>query len=187
MHAALGSVDVVRERNQDIGIHIGILHGDFRHRIFPAALNVNHIGMERCFVDVQVFDKGADTALITHGFGGFLSFPRVGQGNAHTRVQKRLLTQALVQHLIIIFGGFKDFRVSHKADGRTSLALKGDGGNRLDRFAAFKAHGVLLPAVAYLGFQPDRKRVHDRGTDAVQAAGNLIAVAAELAARMQHG
>ena len=39
----------------------------------------------------------------------------------------------------------------------------------------------------HVHFQPLGQRVDDRGADAVQAAGDLIATAAELAARVQHG
>ena len=57
----------------------------------------------------------------------------------------------------------------------------------LDGLTAFKAHHVLVLAVAHLGFEPEGECVYDRGADTVQTAGNLVAVAAELTARMQDG
>ena len=56
------------------------------------------------------------------------------------------------------------------------------------RLAALRE--VLLPLAAVavdLEVEPARQRVHDRHADAVQAAGDLVALAAELAAGVQHG
>ena len=54
------------------------------------------------------------------------------------------------------------------------------------RLSARKLFFVALSVAIYLYFQPGRERIHDRSTDAVQTAGNLISAAAKLSARMQH-
>ena len=50
------------------------------------------------------------------------------------------------------------------------------------RLAALELLAVDLAVAAHLGDQPLGERVHDRDADAVQAARDLVAVAAELAA-----
>ena len=53
------------------------------------------------------------------------------------------------------------------------------------RDAARELLPVHLPVAAHLGDQPLGERVDDRDADAVQAAGDLVAAAAELAAGVQ--
>ena len=53
------------------------------------------------------------------------------------------------------------------------------------RDAALELLAVELAVAANLGDEPLRERVHDRDADAVQAARDLVAVAAELAAGVQ--
>ena len=50
-----------------------------------------------------------------------------------------------------------------------------------------EADEVFLALLAHLHFHAGRQRVHDRDTHAVQAAGHLVALAAELAACVQDG
>ena len=53
------------------------------------------------------------------------------------------------------------------------------------RVAARELLPVDLPVASHLGDEPLGERVHDRDADAVEAAGDLVAVPAELAARVQ--
>ena len=53
------------------------------------------------------------------------------------------------------------------------------------RLAARELLAVDLPVAAHLGDEPLGERVDDRDADAVQAAGDLVAVAAELAAGVE--
>ena len=56
-----------------------------------------------------------------------------------------------------------------------------------DRLAAVDERLRAAAAVALdLDLEPARQRVHDRHADAVQAAGDLVALAAELAAGVEH-
>ena len=56
-----------------------------------------------------------------------------------------------------------------------------------DRLAAVDEHHRVAAAVAPdLHLEPARQRVDDRDADAVQAAGDLVALAAELAAGVEH-
>ena len=58
---------------------------------------------------------------------------------------------------------------------------------RPGRLAAVDERLLVVAAVAVdLELEPARQRVHDRHADAVQAAGDLVALAAELAAGVQH-
>ena len=53
------------------------------------------------------------------------------------------------------------------------------------RVAALELLAVDLAVAADLGDEPLGERVHDRDADAVEAAGDLVAVAAELAAGVE--
>ena len=59
--------------------------------------------------------------------------------------------------------------------------------SRLDRIAAVVALLVDLAVAPDLELERLRQRVHDRHADAVQTAGDLVAVVVELAAGVQHG
>lgn len=57
----------------------------------------------------------------------------------------------------------------------------------LDRVAAFEPRDVLFALAPDAQFQPVAQRVHNRNAHAVQTARHLVAVAVELAARVQLG
>ena len=58
---------------------------------------------------------------------------------------------------------------------------------RGDRFAMMKLHEVLFAVTVNRQFQPLGQRVDHRHAHAVQAAGYLVGIAVEFAARMQDG
>ena len=63
-----------------------------------------------------------------------------------------------------------------------------DGADDMQRrhgVAVAEADEMLLPVAPDAHFHPFRERVDHRGADAVQAAGNLVGILVELAARMQ--
>ena len=187
MGAALGGIDVVRKRDEGFRVRVGVLHGDLGHAAFAAALHVDDVLVDRGLGAVEVLDELADAALVMHDVLAHFLVALVAQGDLDARVQERLIAQALFKHVVFKFGGFEDLGVGLETDSRAGLAFKRHRFHLLDRHAALKAHSVLFVTVAYLGFHPHGQGVYDRRTDAVQAAGNLVAIAAEFAACMQHG
>ena len=72
-------------------------------------------------------------------------------------------------------------------DARTRLCRRADDCQRLRRHAALEGDLVDLAVALDLDFHARRQGVDDGNADAVQAARDLVAVAAELAARVQDG
>ena len=116
----------------------------------------------------------------------FLGIALVGQADIHARVQKRLLAQTRLQRLEIKHRALaEDLRVRLEAHAGTG-AVRGAFFHQLgDGVAALELLVIRRALVVDLDLQPLGKRVHDGRAHAVQAAGNLIAAAAELAARVQ--
>ena len=92
-------------------------------------------------------------------------------------MQNFIVVDRIVKHLGI---GLE----AHGGAGAVGLAHHVD---MLQDIAAGKAHLMDLSVLVDLDLQPLGQGVDHRGTHAVQAAGALIASAAELAARVQHG
>ena len=111
----------------------------------------------------------------------------VGDGDPQPLVQERHLAEAGRERVIGEVGGLEDVRRGEERDGGAGLVgllqllQLGDGIAEVEG---------LLEAEAVASDVDDqllRQRVHDGGTHAVQAAGDLVAAVAELAARVEHG
>ena len=111
----------------------------------------------------------------------------IGYRYAKSRVQKSLLAHTLVQHLIAENGLVEHNGVGLKGDRSTRSVGIADDGDRLGYAAAGELHLVYLPALVHLNGEPFGEGVYDRGADAVETAGYLIAAAAEFSARVQYG
>ena len=79
----------------------------------------------------------------------------------------------------------EDLRVGQERDRRAGLVRDPDRLHLALRDAARELLPVDLAVALDLGDEPLRERVHDRDADAVQAAGDLVALAAELAAGVE--
>ena len=101
-------------------------------------------------------------------------------------VEERELAQALRERVEAELGGLEDLRVRLERD--LGAAALGGAGDRevVQRLAALVALLVDLLVAPDLEVEPFGQRVHDRDADAVQTAGNLVAVVVELAAGVQH-
>ena len=151
---------------------------------------------------VDILHKGADAALIAVGvgvgdfpvllaFGPVLRGALVGELDVYPGIEEGLLPQALLQHVILVNRGLlKDFRVRLEAHhGATGAALWGGAAvfqlcHGLAPLEPLEVQGALRD---HLHLQPGGQGVHHRGAHAVQAARNLVAAPAELAARVEDG
>ncbi len=111
----------------------------------------------------------------------------VAQCDANAAVKERLLLQPVGENFIVVLQCFKNLAVRLETNGRTGLMSARRRTHRRNGLAACKFHCVFVFPVVDGCLEPFGQRVDDRGTDAVQAAGDLIAVAAEFTARMQYG
>ena len=114
----------------------------------------------------------------------------VRQHDAHARIQERLLAQTRFERLKFVDRRLlEDFGVGlepHRGAGLRRVLERPHVLQVVDGVAALEALAVQAAVLPHLDFQPRGQRVDDRSADAVQAAGNLIAAAAELAARVQN-
>ena len=187
VHAALRRVDVVGEGDDDFVVAVVILQRDLAHGVAALAGHINSFRVQGGLVAIDEVHKLADAALIAHRLAHGLLAALVGDGDAQAGVQKRLLAHAHVQRLIVVDRVLEHDGVGLEAHGRAGVVRLADNGHGLRDIAAGKLHLIDLPVFMHVHFQPLGQRVDDRGADAVQAAGDLIATAAELAARVQHG
>ncbi len=102
-------------------------------------------------------------------------------------VEERHLLEAARQRREVVVGGLEDVGVGPERDGRAGvvgrLLLRQRGGGH----AAQVGLPVHVPIAPDLDVEVGRQRVDDGDADAVQAAGHLVAAAAELAAGVQDG
>ena len=193
MHAALGRVDVVGERQDIFLIAVVILERQFCERIALHAAHVDDVIVQRLFLLVEPRDEFADTALVAHrvaalALGLFLALKAlILDGDAKARVQKCLLAHAGVQRFVGVFELFEHLGVGLERNGRARAVGRADDRHLLRDLAAGEFHLVDVAVFVHLHRQPFRQRVDNARADAVQTAGDLVASAAELAACVQHG
>ena len=195
MGAALGGVDVVGEGVNVFVVAVVVLHGDFHRYAVFQPFHVNGFGEQHFLVLVQVFYEFPDATLVVEGtLQGFLG-PLVPQNDLHALVQEGHFPDAGFQHV----KGKINAGVEHalRILGGADVRPEAHGGARFRGFADHTqvvfdlAHVVFLlvnfSVLAHLHPQVAGKGVHHARAHAVQAAGDLITLAPELAARVQHG
>ena len=104
-----------------------------------------------------------------------------------TGVQKCLLAHAGMEGFVVIFQRVEHLGIGFEGDLRAVLVRGADDAHFLGNMAAGEFHLINFPVLADLDLQPLGKGVDDRRAYAVQTAGDLIAPAAEFAARVQDG
>ena len=205
MRAALGGVNVVGKREHARGEVVDILQSDFHHDAVLLLFHIKNVFVDGLVRAVGKRDQRAQAALKIKtlrravaqkasdiqllAYAGQLGFAlsRVDNSDAQSFDQVRLLAQVRRDFIKIkLDAAGKNRRVRNKRDngavefGRAYLFYS--------RLAL--AYGILLRvhgAVAvHLGDQFCRERVDHGDADAVQAAGNLVSLAAKLASRVEY-
>ena len=162
MRAALGGVDIVCERQHQLAVAVGVLHGNLGHRGIAAALHVDHILVQRRLRAVEVLHELTDTALVVHDLLDRLIIALVAQRDLESGVQERLLAQTLFEYIVFVDRSLEDLRVRMETNSRAGFALARRIAHLDGRYTALKAHVVLGMSVADLGLQPVGQRVYDR-------------------------
>ncbi len=187
VHPTFGGGDVVRERVQAL-VEPGVpLQGDLDLATVVGVADVDDGREQRLLGCVQVRDEVDDPAVVPehllHRFRGAF----VAEDDLEALVEERHLPQPLDQGLRAELDLLHDRRVRPERDRRARPGGITDALQRSDGFAAVDEGDLELAAVALdLELEPTRKRVHDRHAHAVQTTGDLVALAAELSARVQH-
>ena len=91
-----------------------------------------------------------------------------------------------MQRLIVVLRDLEHLGVGLESHGRAGAVGLTDDGHLLRDVTAGELHLVDLAVFVNLDLQPFGKGVDHARADAVQAAGDLVAPAAELAARVEH-
>ena len=92
-----------------------------------------------------------------------------------------------MKRLVVILRGVEHFRVGLKGDLCAVLVGRADNLHFLCDVTAGELHLVDFPVAVHVDNQPFGKGVDNRRTNTMKTAGDLIAPAAEFAARVQNG
>ena len=107
--------------------------------------------------------------------------------DAQAGVEEGLLPHAGVEGLVVVLQCVKHLRVGLEGDGGAGVVGVAHDGHLLGDLAPGELHLIDLPVLVDLHLQPLGQGVDHAGAHAVQAAGDLVAAAAELAAGVQDG
>ena len=187
MGAALFGVDVVGVAEDGLAVAVVILDGDLDGAVVLFLFKIDGLFEQRLFVAVEVFHEVQDAALVAEfvELGG--RFALVADGDGQPLVEVGELAQAHLQIIVIEDDRLENVAVGIEGDLGARLVGIADDGEGALRHAAVVDLLVDVAVLVYFHFQPFGQGVDDREADAVQAAGNFIAAAAELAARVQLG
>ena len=187
MHAALRRVHIVGKGDHDLVVPVVILHGHLGHGVLPGAGHVDDLLVQGLLVPVDEGDELPDAPLIAHIVLLLHARAQVGGADAQAGVEEGLLPHAGVQGVVIIDQSVEHLRVGLEGDGGAGAAGVPHHGHLLGDLAPGEAHLVDLAVLVHLYLKPLAQGIHHRGAHAVQAAGHLVAPAAELAAGVEHG
>ena len=166
MGAAVALRDVVGER-QDVLV-IDSFHSSATSMPMPSRDrgNRDRLGEQRGLGAVEIFDERADPALVIQFVLDPLLVARVGEDQAHARVEEGELAEAVLELLEIEFDDLERVGARQERDLGALLALgcRADDLQRRFGIAVGEAH-VMLFAVAPDGqIEPFAERVDDRLT-----------------------
>ena len=139
------------------------------------------------FDSVEVDDEVDDAAVVPEDLlDGFVG-PFVAKDDLEALVEEGHLPQALDECLRAEIELFHDRAVGPERDRGSRVVGVADALQRCDGFAAVDERLLEAAAVAVDDeLEPARQRVHDGNADAVEPTGDLVALAAELAAGVEH-
>ena len=188
MHAAFHRVDVVHEGVHVLAVAVLVLHGDVHDDPVLLPFEGDDLLIDQVLALVQVLHVLRDAAGVAelHFLLAAGAFVREGDGEAF--IEKRQLAHALFQHVVVEIGAFlEDLRVGQEGDGRAGVLRLAHDLHVFGLLAAGEGHLVDVAVPLDLHAGPHGEGVHHGDAHAVEAAGDGVAVAAELAARVEHG
>ena len=198
VRAALVRVDVVGKRHDGVRRERrGPLHGHLDRTVGAFGLEVDWF-VQRFAALVKIGHEVDDAALILedvavrlgrgvrHDEARICAF--IGQRDLQTLVQERHLAEARRKHAVIVDGGLsEDLGVGPEGDRGAGVIGSANLVQLLTGFSLLEGDLVFLAIAAHVHPHARGQRVHNRHAHAVQAAGHLVPLAAELAAGVQNG
>ena len=190
MCTALDGRHIVGKGDNGLVVAVIILHRNLSDGAAPLALHINDLRMDGCaaLLIVKILDEGDDTALVVKHLDTLLSLSLVLKDNLNTRVKEGLLSHSGKESFVFKGRFLEDCGVGLESYIKTVSALGGaNAGKGSCHSTSFKSFGVLLTVAAVFNLYPFGKGVYNRCTNTVQTAGNLVSLATELTARVEHG
>ena len=198
VRAALVCVDVVGERHDGVrGERRGPLHGHLDRTVGAFGLEVDGL-VQRFATLVKVGHEVDDAAFVLEDVAMRLGrgvrhdeariCALIGQRDLQSLVQERHLAEARRKHAVVVDGGLGEYLgVGPEGDRGAGVIGGAHLVQLLAGFALLEGDLVFLAIAAHVHLHARGQRVHNRHAHAVQAAGHLVPLAAELAAGMQNG
>ena len=188
MHAPLGGVDVVGEGDDDLVVGVGVLEGHLGHGVLLGPGHVDDPVVDGVLVAVDIVHELPDAPGVAHGLGDGLLPPVIGNGDGEAGVEEGLLPHPGVEGVEVVLRGLGEhLRVGLEGDDGAGPVGVPHHGHLLGDQAPGKLHLVDLALLVDLDGEPLAQGVDHGGAHAVEAAGDLIAPAAELAAGVEDG
>src|SRR2546423_1616882 len=186
---ALVGVDGIGERVHRLAVRLVPLHRDLDGHPVALGTELDHRLVDRALGLVEVPDEVGDAVLVAEGdllllVGG--TFPLVAQGDGQAAIEEGHLLQAPVDGLEDELDRLEDLRV--RPERQAGPGLPGD--LALLQLAGLGVAVLLAPDVPILvdlDVDPGGQRVDHGDADPVQAAGDRVRLAVELATGVQHG
>ena len=185
VHAALRGVDVVGEGDDVLAVPVVVLEGHLRHGVVLLSRHVDHIGVDRVLGLVEEGHKLPDAAGVVHGVLLLPTGALINGMNFQSGVEEGLLPHAGVEGVVAVLGDLKHLGVGLEHHLGAVAVCVPHHLHGLGHLAPGELHLVDLALLVNPHFQPLGQGVDHAGAHAVEAAGHLIAAAAEFAAGVE--
>ena len=180
-------MDIVGEGDEHLVIAVVVLQRYLTLGVLALARHVYDVLVQGGLIAVYIRDELADAAGVAHGILLLEPFAPVLRGDSKAGVQKGLLAHPRVERVVVELRRVEHLGVGVEAHDGAGVVRLADNLHLLRNVAAGELHLINLPVLVDADLQPVGERVDDAGADAVEAAGDLVPAAAELAAGVQHG
>ena len=189
MHPAFGGPDVVGEAVEPLVVAGVPLQRHLDLGVFLLLLEEDDPLVQRLLRLVEVLHEVADPAAVLVGhFERAVLRPLVTEVDLETLGEEGHLLETRQQRLGPELGLLEDRPVGPERDRRALLAGAAEALQRRHRPAAVdEGHEEPAAVAVDLQLEPDGEGVDHRHAHAVEAAGDLVALAAELAAGVERG
>ena len=185
MRAAFLRIDVIYKAIDIFHIAVIVLQRNLNDCIILGAIEIDRLRIDFFLFAVQMLDEGTDTAIKMESL--LMARALIIQRNRNALVQESQLTQPMLERIEAVDRRRENIRVRQEMYLGTGFLRIADDLQRALGGAAGKRNRMDLAIALDLNIHERAQSVYDRNTNAMQAAGYLIAIAAELTARMQHG
>ena len=187
VHTAFDGIDVIDEGIHAFAVACLVLHRDVDDDLILLAFESDDGRIDKILAFIQELDEFRDAAGVVEFLLVGRTVAQVCQRDGEAFIQKSQLAHADLQGIIVeVHAFFENLDIRLEGDRGARLLRFSVGLHVLGDFPAGQFHFMEMPFTAHHDACPFGERIHDRDADAVQTAGNRIAVAAEFAACMEH-